>query len=84
MELLRLIWRTDIEEDEDPTTAISKMREAFNDLSTNSSSTFDDNALAYAILMALPLSYSTLVQTLTLRPTISSADVITATIDEYR
>jgi hypothetical protein len=67
VELLRMIWRTDIHEDEDPVPVISRMREAYNDLTGNSNSDMlDDNSLALAILMALPLSFSTIVQTFTL------------------
>ena len=87
VELLRLIWRTDIEENEDPIPILSKMREAYSDLTANStaSSPDGDKDLAVAMIIALPPSYSNLAQTLLLRPTpADSASVITAVSDDVR
>ncbi|RXK41468.1 hypothetical protein M231_01176 [Tremella mesenterica] len=84
VELFRLIWRTNIQEDEDPLPVISGMREAYNDLASSTKTVFADNDLATAILLSLPPSYSTIVQGLSMRDSITSADVISTVGDEYR
>ncbi|RXK40373.1 hypothetical protein M231_02356 [Tremella mesenterica] len=81
-ELYRIIWRTDIEES-NPITSISAMRRAFNDL-TASSVSMADSQLAYAILIALPPTYSVLASTFYMLGDPSSAEVISAINDEFR
>jgi len=84
VELLRLIWRTNITEDEDPTIPITNMREAYNDLISSSNiATMPDLDIASAILLSLPETYSTLVQSFILRNERRSADVITGVLDEF-
>jgi DNA polymerase III delta prime subunit len=66
-----LVWRTVIEEGEDPSKAMGDMREAFNDLNgaaslDNKASSLTNYDLASAILLALPQSFSTLVSALML------------------
>nr|ADE10067.1 rve [Tremella fuciformis] len=63
--------------------SISLMRRAFNDL-TASSVTLADSQLAYAILIALPASYSTIASTFYMLGDPTSADVISAVNDELR
>ena len=87
VELLRLIWQTDIEENEDPIPILSKMREAYSDLTANSTASSSDSNkdLAVAMIIALPPSYLSLAQTLLLCPTpADSASVITAVSDDVR
>jgi hypothetical protein len=88
IKLLRLVWRTVIEEGEDPSKAMGDMREAFNDLNgaaslDNKASSLSDYDLASAILLALPQSFLTLVSALMLRDTLTSSEVISSVSDDY-
>ena len=77
----------DIEENEDPIPILSKMREAYSDLTANSSASSPDGNkdLAVAMIIALPPSYSNLAKTLLLRPVpANSASVIMAISKDIR
>lgn len=82
-ELYRIIWRTEIEEDEDPAPVIGSMRQAFNDLAA-SKVRVDDSQLAYAILLALPPSFAAIAQAFYLEDTPQSLSVISAINGEWR
>jgi len=82
-ELWRIIWRTDLAEGVSPMARLSSIRTAHSDL-VNSGTVLADSDLAYAILMSLPESYSTIVQSLYLVDKISSSAVISAINTEWR
>ena len=61
-ELFRIIWRSDIREGTNLMEVISSMRRPFKDFIA-SITAMDDSQLAFAILIALPDSFSTLDRT---------------------
>lgn len=82
-ELWRAIWRNDLEEGVDPNVHLSSIRSAHSALLVSGTSLADSD-LAYAILMSLPESYNTVVQSFYLLPLVTSAAVITAINVEWR
>ena len=82
-ELLRIIWRTDLVEGEDPTRHVAKLKSAYSAI-VAAGSKMDDEELAFAILMSLPSSYDTLVQSYYLSDHKDSASVINAIRTEWR
>jgi hypothetical protein len=81
-ELLQMIFRTELMEGEDPNPHCAKIRGAFGD-SVGKGKMLLESILAYAILMSLPESYTTLVQTYYLANTSSSAGVFSAVRTEW-
>lgn len=81
-ELLQVIFRTELAEGEDPNPHLARIRGAFGDF-VGTGETLSDSILAFAILMSLPESYVTLVQSFYLADTKSSADVLAAVRTEW-
>jgi hypothetical protein len=76
-ELLQVIFRTELSEGEDPNPHLARICGAFGDF-VGTGEVLSDSILAFAILMSLPESYVTLLQSFYLAKTQSSADVLAA------
>ena len=82
-ELLSTIWHTKLAEGDDPSPHLAKLKAAFTSIVTAGSRRSDEE-LTYAILMSLPPSYNTLVQSFYLSPTKDSSSAINAIRTEWR
>ena len=82
-ELLRIIWRTDLPEGQDPTPHLAQLKSAYSAIVT-AGATMRDVELTYAILMSLPPSFDPLVQSYYLATTKDSSSVINAIRTEWR
>ena len=82
-ELLSTIWHTKLAEGDDPSPHLAKLKAAFTSIVT-AGSRMSDEELTYAILMSLPPSYNTLVQSFYLSPTKDSSSAINAIRTEWR
>jgi hypothetical protein len=83
-ELLAIIWQSHLAEGDDPTVHTSKLKSAFTAISTATGSGMNDQDFCFALLMSLPPSYNTLVQTYYLAPFLESQSIIDAIRAEYR
>ncbi len=88
-ELWSMVWGMDVGEGEDPTKILASIRSSFGELGTSLPSEMTAAQLiekmsAFAMLRALPESYSLLVSTLYASPSLSSEHVLQTINREWR
>jgi len=83
-ELLAIIWQSHLSEGDDPTVHTAKLKSAYTAIGTATGSGMNDQDFCFALLMSLPPSYNTLVQTYYLAAYMDSQSVIDAIRAEYR